>query len=1589
MAEIFSYIKPLSNLTGIAKPDGSFKLFPEQLSSLNFDGVATKKQIKTKVSDLKSGQTVLVSDASYNSSSAFITKIEPRAGFINDDANQPTTKYYIYYLSEFSMEQPFTYNATYGDSYSADTELYVLRDDVDNFVLGNDGWTLTNNGNAIFSNIFARGTIEATSGKIDGNLEVGTNPLGGSLVTIGSDLFEGKTFESISEKHSGILLDANNYLLSYPAITQLPVTSIVATNSSVSGSLYSATFTIPLGSGEVNTLQVGDFIKLSGFTHANTTALNTTHQVSAVTETTFTIPVSYNINLTSPVTINVSVTSFALIKTYNLTSMALSSTSDTVDTSTVKIYLSDSDYFIVNTDITLTSFLGDLLPLNGIFRIVDKGSGYISIYSKRIPAGTYTSSLGSIVLYSKVQKFKVGDNFNFMAFSSETGSLKLTGTINANSGNFTNQVYVGQAATTFYVFRKKLVSNVATLSTTEAHSFSVGDIVTIEGVDATFNGTYPVKATPTALTFTYDKTASPVTEIDLVEYGYVSSDSSVDGTIKVGVAATGITIDGTGDPTTSAIYSGEGNYKNIDTPFFIDASGRFSIADKLFFEGGNLTVSGTVTANAFAIDQYNYWNTTGNEGDFRVGNADTYMFWNKTGTSTGTLEVKGTILATAGIFSGNIQTTGKIYSGTLDPGGLLTSGIEVASTGIKGIINGITAFNLPADGVTAPTITNFDILNAKITGSGANAYLIAGTVSDNITVRGDRTGVDATGAIFNTVSNTPTTYSGGTGFYFNESGNFRFGTPTKYIRWDGTNLDITGDVRIGATPASTVVSNASAGVAKPDVYRQASAPSSLVVGPSTATTAYQTITYGTGNRNFGNISNIGSFVVGNRVRAVNGSDSNLWLEGSLTAIVNVGPSLWYFTINVDSFSGTGSEASSWNMRLVTSGVAINSGSVWYDTDDNNKTYVYNGTTWVATETNAAGVGLGNVSDLTPQNQAQTGLIAGTTITGGGITLSSGGNIKGGQTAFNTGSGFFLGYESSQYMFSIGNSAGSNLTWDGSNLNIQGSGTKTLKMSVGTTDATNYFSIVNTGSTPTYGNTNTPFFVNAEGKFSLGSALTWDGTTLTIAGSSGGGIQPGNGVSVNASNQITTISGTGGITISSSGTSGARVQLDSGGLKAYNSGGTNTVAINNDGSASFTGVVTATSGSFSDITATGRLIANSSTEIGNNIRGSANYSGIAINNASWNNAWIRRSDGSFYFKAGSESGSPYIQLDTTGTSAIVFPNFSVNSAGTVSVTGAINATSGSFSGFVSTASGARFGTNVSSTNDGLWLNSNNYFLVNGSTALFRAGTSTNFLQMNSSDASTRLQVDTTNSTYAVEIGGSVRVNGSNAFIYGDLIGNASTAQSAASLGTGTAVYTSGQFLRSDASDSWAASTLTFTPTDATNGIIFDAGFSDTTGDPVITAGGTAHAYGRLGRTANRWYQVNTSNLFVVTTRVTSDAREKTSIENSDLGLDFINMLRPVKYKMINGNKKQFDEEGNLIEDLPGTRWHYGLIAQELKEVLDASNLDAAMWAVDGFETDPNGSQSISYDHIIAPLIKSVQQLSETIEILENRLAALES
>lgn len=65
-----------------------------------------------------------------------------------------------------------------------------------------------------------------------------------------------------------------------------------------------------------------------------------------------------------------------------------------------------------------------------------------------------------------------------------------------------------------------------------------------------------------------------------------------------------------------------------------------------------------------------------------------------------------------------------------------------------------------------------------------------------------------------------------------------------------------------------------------------------------------------------------------------------------------------------------------------------------------------------------------------------GTLSGLVNVEGNLTLNTSAHIKGGQTGYNTGTGFFLGY-SSGYKFSLGNPSGDHLLWDGSALTLSG------------------------------------------------------------------------------------------------------------------------------------------------------------------------------------------------------------------------------------------------------------------------------------------------------------------------------------------------------------------------------------------------------------------------------------------------------------------------------------------------------------------------------------------------------------------------
>ena len=141
---------------------------------------------------------------------------------------------------------------------------------------------------------------------------------------------------------------------------------------------------------------------------------------------------------------------------------------------------------------------------------------------------------------------------------------------------------------------------------------------------------------------------------------------------------------------------------------------------------------------------------------------------------------------------------------------------------------------------------------------------------------------------------------------------------------------------------------------------------------------------------------------------------------------------------------------------------------------------------------------------------------------------------------------------------------------------------------------------------------------------------------------------------------------------------------------------------------------------------------------------------------------------------------------------------------------------------------------------------------------------------------------------------------------------------------------------------------------------------------------------LGGGTNRWTAVFAVN----GTIQTSDARAKTEITNATLGSDFVKALRPVSYKWIEGGQRHtgdYDEDNNFIyESVPGSRTHWGFIAQEVKEAVDAAGVDFGGWVLTD-KDDPDSQQALRYDQFIAPLTKALQEALAKIEQLEQRLA----
>jgi hypothetical protein len=95
------------------------------------------------------------------------------------------------------------------------------------------------------------------------------------------------------------------------------------------------------------------------------------------------------------------------------------------------------------------------------------------------------------------------------------------------------------------------------------------------------------------------------------------------------------------------------------------------------------------------------------------------------------------------------------------------------------------------------------------------------------------------------------------------------------------------------------------------------------------------------------------------------------------------------------------------------------GWIWVDTDDA-IVYRYNGSTWNQIGAND----LAEIGGLLVASQ-----LAAQMVFTQDLVISTGGNLRSGQTAFDTGTGYFLEYNGGNPRFSFGSSSGEKMTWD--------------------------------------------------------------------------------------------------------------------------------------------------------------------------------------------------------------------------------------------------------------------------------------------------------------------------------------------------------------------------------------------------------------------------------------------------------------------------------------------------------------------------------------------------------------------------------
>jgi hypothetical protein len=165
--------------------------------------------------------------------------------------------------------------------------------------------------------------------------------------------------------------------------------------------------------------------------------------------------------------------------------------------------------------------------------------------------------LGTFGSPSVVGRFSIVNSGDTSHLKWDGSNLDIKGSITVTGGDAATQTYASASSATAYTNAKAVADGIA-------------------------NGTYSGG--------TFINSTSVVSPVIAGNDGYFS------GLFTVGASPNSISLDAR--TSTRKIYIGAGNYANPDTSFYAASDNKFSLGDKLSFTGGNLNITGDVTATS-------------------------------------------------------------------------------------------------------------------------------------------------------------------------------------------------------------------------------------------------------------------------------------------------------------------------------------------------------------------------------------------------------------------------------------------------------------------------------------------------------------------------------------------------------------------------------------------------------------------------------------------------------------------------------------------------------------------------------------------------------------------------------------------------------------------------------------------------------------------------------------------------------------------------------------------------------------------------------------------------------------------------------